>query len=143
MTLKAKINKHLIKGKGPTPLMRLTTKFVLVIFLISILITSIMGSYMMAFLTGLILHIIYGLGHNYMHQNTKYKYLFDLTFMSHYHWMISHCISHHNYPNTKIDLELSLMEPYFYFLRSGPANNKFVFIYSFVLFGFIGFLEFV
>ena len=122
--------------------MRLTTKIVLVIFIISLLSTSIMESYLMALLTGLLLHIIYGLGHNYLHQNTPYKYLFDLTFSSHYHWLISHCISHHNYPNTKIDLEISLMEPYFYFLRSGPANNQFVFLYSIVLFGFVGFLEF-
>ena len=67
MTLKAKVNKHLINAKGPTLMMRLTTKIVLVIFIISLLITSIMESYLSAFLTGLILHIIYGLGHNYMH----------------------------------------------------------------------------
>ena len=38
--------------------------------------------------------------------------MFDLTGYSSYEWRISHAISHHTFPNTMIDYEVSMIEPF-------------------------------
>lgn len=88
-------------------------------------------TYQNALLCGLILHICLGLGHNFMHKgsNESLRLLHDLTFASSYHWVVSHCISHHQYPNSIIDFEISGVEPYSFIIASAPKNPKLVFIY--------------
>lgn len=48
----------------------------------------------------------------------EWYYFFDFCFRD---WRISHCLSHHLYPNTLKDLEIWLFEPSFQFL---PSKNK-------------------
>lgn len=55
--------------------------------------------------------------HNFFHQKNNFRmHYFDLTFMSTRGWRISHVLSHHLYPNTIKDYEISVYEPYFNFL---------------------------
>lgn len=60
--------------------------------------------------------------HNFFHQRDNWRmFLFDLGLNSSREWRISHSISHHNYPNTIMDHELSTLEPYLVLL---PKSSK-------------------
>ena len=45
-----------------------------------------------------------GVGHNFSHQNHILKHAFDPVWITYKDWMVSHGLSHHTYPNTKLDL---------------------------------------
>ena len=73
-------------------------------------------------------------------------YIFDLSLLSSWEWRISHCISHHIFTNTLLDVEISALEPFLMFL---PSNKKsflqrhMVLVYSWILYLFIFFIQFV
>ena len=94
-------------------------------------------------LAGIILHILYGVGHIFIHigTNEPLKYVHDITLSSSYHWIVSHCISHHHFPNTLIDYELSALEPFEYIIRSRKSNSKVIYIYMHVFRFFLSFAE--
>ena len=58
-------------------------------------------------------------------------YIFDLSFFSSHQWRISHALSHHLYPNTIYDFEISMLEPLFCFLpqKKNFIQRHFVYIY--------------
>lgn len=78
----------------------------------------------LAILGGLFLTWTGVCGHNYIHQrdNFRMKYM-NLIFMSYRDWRVSHCLSHHLYPNSLLDIELSMMEPFFVWVPSDTAKN--------------------
>ncbi|XP_017857522.1 PREDICTED: cytochrome b5-related protein [Drosophila arizonae] len=51
--------------------------------------------------------------HNYFHQRDNWRmYSFNLLLLNCNSWRISHALSHHVYPNSLHDLEMSLFEPF-------------------------------
>ena len=102
----------------------------LVVFLISFMLTCYTHSYMMATLTGYMMVILVGMGHNFVHQKENpWRYLFEFTGFSHREWEIYHAISHHSLMNTELDYEIGAFEPVVYFLRTMPSNPKYVELY--------------
>jgi hypothetical protein len=53
-----------------------------------------------------VLYVMIGIGHNYSHRNNKLSFAMDLTGYPQHSWTISHCLSHHNYTNLEMDLEI-------------------------------------
>lgn len=94
------------------------------------LLTSILAqrfqSNLLAMLFGLFLTWTGICGHNYLHQRDNYrmKYM-NLIFMSYRDWRVSHALSHHMYPNSLLDIELSILEPFFVWVPSDTAKNVF------------------
>ena len=71
-------------------------------------------------------------------------YIYDLSVQSSKAWRISHAMSHHIFPNTIYDYEISTFEPLLQFL---PKSSKTIidryisYIYSFLIFTFAFFLD--
>ncbi|XP_055301663.1 cytochrome b5-related protein-like [Sitodiplosis mosellana] len=64
--------------------------------------------------------------HNYLHQRDNYRMkYFNLIFMSYRDWRVSHALSHHLYPNSLLDVELSTHEPFMNWVPSPTAKNLF------------------
>lgn len=85
--------------------------------------------------------------HNYLHQRDNYRMLyFNLIFMSYRDWRISHVLSHHLYPNSLLDVELTILEPYIVWIPSDTAKNLFQryapFVYSPILYSVFYLYEF-
>ncbi|KAJ4430951.1 hypothetical protein ANN_19544 [Periplaneta americana] len=83
------------------------------------------SNYMTGALSGFLLALTVIAAHNFFHQKDNFRmYYFDLSLMSSSElgfcfgrdWRISHALSHHLYPNSLLDLELSMFEPVFQFL---------------------------
>lgn len=119
------------------------TYLLLVAWIITFIILCFTKSCLVALVSGFLLHTFIGLGHNYLHYGTEQplRYLFDLTLFRHRNWFVSHVISHHSYPNTSIDFELSALEPHLMFLRSSGYNGKFIWITWHIFNAMIGFLD--
>ena len=63
-------------------------------------------------------------GHNYLHQRDTYRmYYINILFMNYRNWRITHALSHHLYPNSLLDFELTDMEPFFVYVPSKDAKN--------------------
>ncbi|KPJ18938.1 Cytochrome b5-related protein [Papilio machaon] len=61
--------------------------------------------------------------HNYIHKKTNWRmYLFNFSLWSYRDFRVSHALSHHLYPNTLMDLEISGFEPFVFWL---PLKNRF------------------
>eukprot|EP01062_Namystynia_karyoxenos_P062149 TRINITY_DN55077_c0_g1_i1.p1 TRINITY_DN55077_c0_g1~~TRINITY_DN55077_c0_g1_i1.p1 ORF type:complete len:485 (+),score=117.57 TRINITY_DN55077_c0_g1_i1:82-1455(+) len=87
------------------------------------------GSYLFAVPCGLLLYALSGLGHNFFHmRDTRWRYLWDLTFFSSYRWRLSHALAHHPFANLEIDPEASAVEPYVAYLRSRKPNHWSVYL---------------
>jgi hypothetical protein len=70
------------------------------------------------------------LSHNFFHGSDNiWTSLFNLSGFSHAIWRISHAISHHPYPNTETDFEVSTIEPFINFMTNKPKNSVLVLLY--------------
>ncbi|CAK87368.1 unnamed protein product (macronuclear) [Paramecium tetraurelia] len=134
-----------VRDKGPSLSMKLTVISALFAFCLTFGLTCIHQSFWWALLCGYTLFVCFGIAHNFMHQGAKQplRYMSDLLFFSHYHWVITHCISHHHYPNSNIDFEMTSMEPFFITTKSRLPNNRFLPYYINIVFGFISTLQFI
>lgn len=64
--------------------------------------------------------------HNYFHRRDNWRmYTFNLSLMNFHTWRISHALSHHIYPNSLFDLELSMFEPFLCWLPSKRFKTHF------------------
>ncbi|KAF5270268.1 hypothetical protein FQA39_LY18884 [Lamprigera yunnana] len=55
--------------------------------------------------------------HNYFHRKDNFRmYYFNLCLMDFREWRISHALSHHLFPNTIMDIEISILEPFIHYL---------------------------
>ena len=83
--------------------------------------------------------------HNFFHQKDNWRmYIFDLMVLSSKGWRISHAMSHHVFPNTIYDYEISSFEPMLQFLpkSSKTITDRYVsHIYSFFIFAFGFFMD--
>ncbi|CAH1109011.1 unnamed protein product [Psylliodes chrysocephalus] len=88
-------------------------------------------SYTSAVIAGVILGLLTGAGHNYIHRKDSFRMLyFQFSMFQVRDWRISHVLSHHLYPNTVIDLEVILPEP---FLQYHPIKKLFGGYYSVII----------
>lgn len=113
------------------------------LFLLTIL-TAVLAqryqSIVMAFLCGLFITWTGICGHNYLHQRDNYRMIyFNVIFMSYRDWRISHALSHHLYPNSLLDIELSMFEPFLNYLpHSKNWIQRYVsYIYSPIFYCFL------
>lgn len=91
------------------------------------LLLAVLGCYWnsktLAVLAGCMLGITIMTAHNFFHKKDNFRmYYFDFSLFSHNDWRISHVISHHMFPNTILDLEVSIMEPFMVYL---PVKKNF------------------
>lgn len=85
-----------------------------------------------AFVSGFLLSCLGSVGHNFFHHRDNWRmYSWDLTLYSSYEWRITHGYSHHNYPNSVLDFEISAMEPFLYWLP--VEKNLFRRTFSFLI----------
>ena len=88
---------------------------------------------------GVTLTLLVGVGHNFLHQKDNWRmYLLDIPLLSSAEFRVSHALSHHMFPNTAMDLEVTMLEPVIFFLthdkrRRGIADA--ILYHSILLFG--------
>ncbi|XP_071447528.1 cytochrome b5-related protein-like [Hetaerina americana] len=128
LTLRDRVRKQLkvkdtAKHLGPTLRTKLAADLLLTFMLVAgCLATNCCDSpvpsnlylYVISLVTcGVLLTLLTISGHNFFHQKDSLRMLyFDLSLMSSRDWRVSHALSHHLYPNTKLDLEVVLFEPF-------------------------------
>jgi len=80
-------------------------------FIFAIL-ASTFWSYTCGVISGVLLACTTIAAHNYFHRKDNFRmYYFDLSMMQFREWRITHALSHHLFPNTIIDFEVSFLEP--------------------------------
>lgn len=84
------------------------------------------NSYLLAVLSGMCVNWTMICAHNFFHQKDNWRMkLFNLAFFSYREWRISHAISHHHYPNSILDLEISYFEPMLCWLPNPKLKGTF------------------
>ncbi|KAB7500081.1 Cytochrome b5-related protein [Armadillidium nasatum] len=122
-TLKRKVTPILKSvGTGPSLSMILIQDSLFAGFLLFSVMAAMKASFLYAVIAGSILSLMANAAHNFFHQKDNWHmFLFDFTLSSSRDWRISHVLSHHNFPNTIIDFEVSCLEPHLEFF---PKKNK-------------------
>ncbi|CAG0894459.1 unnamed protein product [Cyprideis torosa] len=118
-TLKRRVKPILdgLGGTGPTFKSKAKIDTIFVLFLTCFFWTAETGSYGWAMLTGLVLGNLGYAAHNFVHQRFTWRwYYMDFSCAASRSWQISHSISHHLYPNSIQDLEVTLFRPMVEFL---------------------------
>nr|CAD7423342.1 unnamed protein product [Timema monikensis] len=125
-TLKKKV--RVVLGddySGPTFESKLITDLLLTGTLVSTVLSAACRSYGLAVVSGAFLALTAIAAHNFFHQKDNFRmYYFHLCFLSSRDWRISHSLSHHIYPNSVLDLEVSIFEPFFHWLPD-PSKTWF------------------
>ncbi|XP_062535313.1 cytochrome b5-related protein-like isoform X2 [Armigeres subalbatus] len=81
-------------------------------------------SYLLGALCGLFVAWTMIGAHNFFHRKDNWRMLaFNLAFFSYREWRVAHAISHHLFPNSLLDLEISLFEPWLCWLPSSARKN--------------------
>ena len=102
------------------------------------------AGYLPSVLAGILLNALVGVGHNGMHTApTWWRFLMDLSMFSSREWRVSHALSHHHYPNSKVDFEIAAVEPFIYSLYSSQANSVLLPVYLWSVLCILGPFELV
>lgn len=113
----------------------------------SALLTCALAGYFRSFfvlgtVAGILVSVTASAAHNFFHQKHNWRrFYFELSFMSSREWMVSHALSHHIFPNTLQDLEVTFFEPFVSFL---PYPSKHLVVrylswgYSVVMYAVLG-----
>jgi len=73
------------------------------------------------------------MAHNFFHQRDNWRmYAFDFSLLSSYEWRVSHCYSHHCYPNQIKDAEVIGLEPFYVFLPGMKKGGKYHFLITMI-----------
>lgn len=78
--------------------------------------------------------------HNFLHRRDNFRmFYFNLSFFNYREWRISHALSHHLYPNSLHDLEVTLFEPFLCWIPNikGFAQRYLSWIYSPIVYTFM------
>ncbi|XP_045446994.1 cytochrome b5-related protein-like [Melitaea cinxia] len=84
--------------------------------------------------------------HNYIHRRSNWRmYIFNLSLWSYRDFRVSHALSHHLYPNTLMDLEISGFEPMIIWTprKDKPIYNKFIFLFELVFLPLVFIMNFI
>lgn len=140
-TLKRKIKKELTKVPTTT---KYKTKIIADVLFCTYLVFAVLAceleKYSLGFFAGFLLTLLTNVAHNFIHRKNNFRmYYMDLSMMLSREFRISHALSHHLYPNTVKDMEITAFEPNIYFFpKPKPNSNKyFPWIYMLVLFPFL------
>lgn len=72
------------------------------------------SSTFLAILSGFGMASLVAMAHNFFHRRDNWRmFYFQLSFLSVNDWRVSHVLSHHLFPNTTRDLEMTLFFPFF------------------------------
>lgn len=140
-TLKNRISEKLKSiPEDPANRSKFLTDSLLFGFISTALCATYLKSYILGFVSGILLSMLANAAHNFFHQKDNFRmFYFDLSLMSSRGWRVSHALSHHLYTNTVYDMEISVLEPFLQYL----PNEKFFFftyfswIYSPIIYSFI------
>ncbi|KAH8409429.1 hypothetical protein KR222_004275 [Zaprionus bogoriensis] len=87
--------------------------------------STVLDSLILRSFAGLALCWVATSAHNYFHQRDNWRmYSFNLLLLNFNNWRISHALSHHVYPNSLNDLEMSLFEPFLCWVPSPHYASK-------------------
>lgn len=113
-TLKRRVGEKLQEiDKTPIQRSRLITDMLLGGAFVFAFLAIRLNSITAAVLSGMCVNWTMICAHNYFHQKDNWRMkLFNLAFFSYREWRISHAMSHHLYPNSILDLEISYFEPF-------------------------------
>ncbi|XP_023943565.2 cytochrome b5-related protein [Bicyclus anynana] len=78
--------------------------------------------------------------HNYIHKRANLRmYYFNISLWSYREFRVSHALSHHLFPNTLMDQEVSGFEPLIFWnpRKDVPFHAKFGFLIQFIVFPFV------
>lgn len=95
-------------------------------------------------MTGLVIS-----GHNYLHKADNVRmYYFNMGFSSFRQWRVTHVLSHHCFPNTRLDVEMYFMEPLLNWWPSADGKTSIwlrygSWAYAWILCCFMHILDFV
>ncbi|VVD04212.1 unnamed protein product, partial [Leptidea sinapis] len=84
--------------------------------------------------------------HNYIHKRTSWRmYIFNIGLWSYRDFRVSHALSHHLYPNTLMDLEVSGFEPIVFWnpRKERPFYADYAVIIEQILFPFMFIMNFL
>ena len=80
---------------------------------------------LIATISGVCLMSMSIISHNFVHQKNNWRmYLLNVSLMSWRDWRVFHVMSHHLYPNSYLDLEVSLFEPTLTWTPSPKTANQ-------------------
>ncbi|XP_052863972.1 cytochrome b5-related protein-like [Anopheles cruzii] len=83
-------------------------------------------SYAIGFVCGAFVNATIIAAHNFLHQRDNWRMLaFNIAFLSYREWRVSHVMSHHLYPNSLLDMEISGFEPFLCYLPWPELKNSF------------------
>ncbi|CAG7836518.1 unnamed protein product [Allacma fusca] len=122
-TLKRRVEPVLKEvGTGPSKQVKFFQDFTALAFILTATLGAYLESIPVLIVAGLILDACLTCAHNFFHLRDSWRrYCFDLGLNSSYEWRVSHALSHHMYPNTLLDFEVTMLEPVVVFL---PNNSK-------------------
>lgn len=113
-TLKRKVADKLKEvDKAPIKISNLISDLVLGLVFTSAILSAKDDNVYLAGLAGVFLLWMLVAAHNFFHQKDNWRMLcFNLSLLNYREWRVSHAMSHHLYPNTYYDLEISMFEPF-------------------------------
>ncbi len=126
--LRSKAWKILKSNQGPSEVTTNLHDLLLILFLsfMALSTSTLTDSVCLPFIIagGLVLALLANCAHNFFHQKDNWRmYSFDLTTHSSYEWRVTHVYSHHSFPNTINDYEITAFEP---FVRYLPLRKGFL-----------------
>lgn len=114
-----------VVGRGPTPEILIFHTSLLVVFLLLLcgsVLSDVMNGVWLATAAGVVLALLMMCSHNFYHQKDNWRmYCWDLTPYSSYEWRTTHAYSHHTYPNSANDFEVTSLEK---FVNYYPLSSK-------------------
>ncbi|XP_059052809.1 cytochrome b5-related protein-like [Achroia grisella] len=122
--------------------------------LFTLLVTSVLACYSSNYWVATVSYFIASLSmawamvasHNYIHRKSNWRmYVFNIGLWSYRDFRVSHALSHHLFPNTLMDLEISGFEPLVHWIpkRNVPIHANFAFLIENALFPFLFILTFM
>jgi hypothetical protein len=84
----------------------------LAITVLTIILTAKFNSIWLGMLAGIAMAFVGICSHNYLHQRDNWRmYCMNLTGYNYREWRVAHAMSHHMFPNSLHDVEVSNVEP--------------------------------
>nr|BAN20361.1 conserved hypothetical protein [Riptortus pedestris] len=121
-TLRNRVKEKIKDQKGPSVQSKMMIDSLFTGTIIFSVLAGIYQNYIFAFVASLFLTFTTVCAHNFFHQRDNWRmYFFQLSLLSVRDWRISHAMSHHLFPNTLHDLEITMFEPWFQYL---PRPDK-------------------
>jgi hypothetical protein len=125
-TLKRRVAEKL-DGLDRTPLKisNLISDLMLGLVFTSAVLAATLESKSLAFVSGIFVFWQFVIAHNYFHQKDNWRmFCFNLSLLNHREWRVSHAMSHHLYPNSYYDLEITMFEPFLCWLPYPKTRTK-------------------